>query len=163
MDSENLDFLEDPFLDQEAVSAIDNYFDQLLTDYPTGIKPGEYNLEASMGKDNVPTIQLVNNILFKALQKEAQELRIIPLKREILIRANQGTGFYELLNTKLPVLLIESIVNIIRLNAGMEKLAKNKPVVGKMLLIHKDTVKEVVIRTLPGTHGTSLSLSFQNK
>jgi len=63
---------------------------------------------------------------------------------------------------KLLVNLIEPIANIIRLKAGMEKLARNKPVVGKMLLIYHEKRKEVVIHTLSSTYGTSLSLFLKD-
>jgi len=161
MDNDNRELFEDQSLEQDEVSEIDQYFDKYLTDDPTDLKPGEYNLEESMRRESTPTIQLVNKILLTALQENAKELRIIPLASEILVRSNQGAGFYNLLNTKLPLPLIEPLVNILRLNAGMEKLARNKPVVGKMRLLYQNTVQEAVVRTLPGPHGTSLSLSFR--
>ena len=162
MENEDLELLGDEDSEVEELKTIDRYFDQYLKDNPANVKFIEYNLEQSIRGQNVPTIQLVNKFILKALQENATEIRIIPLKSGILVRFNQGSGFYKSFETELPLNLIEPIANIIRLNAGMEKLARNKPVVGKMLLIYHEKRKEVVIHTLPSTYGTSLSLSLKD-
>jgi len=167
LEFEDLELLEDENTEAEELKTIDRYFDQCFKDNPTNVKFSEYNLDQSIQGEQVPTIALVNYIYKKALQENVKEIRVIPLRSEILIRFNQGSGFYkpfekQTLRDRQTFCVIESIANIIRLNAGMEMLARNKPVVGNMLLIYFGKRKQVVIHTLPSTYGTSLSLSLKD-
>jgi len=162
MKNEDLKLLEDENPEIEELKTIDLYFDECLKDNPINVKFSEYNLDQSMQGENLPTITLVNKFILKALQENAKEIRLIPLQDGILVRFNQGLGFYKPFETNFPVKLIHPIANIIRLNAGMSMLARDKPVIGKMRLIYQDKRREVVIHTFPSTDGESLSLCFKD-
>ena len=161
-DLEFEDLEEEDELEVEDLKTIDQYFDQRLKDSPINVKVSEYNLEQAMQGDNAPTISLANKFLLKAIQENVNEVRIMPLGSEMIVHFNQGEGFYKPFETNFAVKIIHPIVNIIRLNAGMGMLARDKPVIGKMRLIYQDKRKEVVIHTFPSTHGESLSLCFKD-
>jgi|GEM_PF-3832963 type II secretory ATPase GspE/PulE/Tfp pilus assembly ATPase PilB-like protein len=181
IDNSNLDEQSD----RETLKLVDRYFNQCSLTEMTKPSVPDYSvypiraLDPSIDlKDKLelrpapvsvaPIVEFVNKMLSMAIHQRTQEVRLVPLSTQTLIRFNRGNGFYKPFQSPFSSVIMGAIGNRIRLIAGMTLMARNKPVMGKIRLRLRDTqdtqdIQEdkqfmVIVYTYPSTYGESLML-----
>lgn len=176
LDDEDKNSQRDEQADQETLKSVDQFFEQCSLANTEVIKPTDYRIrlldpdiyikgeewESLCYPSVSPIIKFVNKILSRAIQQRTQEVRLVPLSTQTLIRFNRGQGFYEPFDPPFSQVIMGAVANRIRLIANMSLMARNKPVMGKIRLRFQEAEQDkqtiVIVYTYPSRYGESLML-----
>ncbi|MBX2861222.1 MAG: GspE/PulE family protein [Vampirovibrio sp.] len=89
-------------------------------------------LEAEMAADDAPVVQLVNSILYEAIDKNASDVHIEPQKERLLVRYRIDGILREV--KSIPRKMAGAVTSRIKVASGMDIAEKRRPQDGRMKL-----------------------------
>ncbi|MDN5331989.1 MAG: type pilus assembly protein PilB [Tepidanaerobacteraceae bacterium] len=147
----------EPRIDEDAISALEEIKVDVAASWDT------YDLDepAAGGIDRAPVVQLVNQLITKAVRSKASDIHIEPQESHIAIRYRIDGLLREVL--RLPPGVLNSLVSRIKIMAGMDIAEKRLPQDGRFQITLERRSVDLRVSTMPTVYGEKIVLRILDK
>jgi general secretion pathway protein E len=112
-------------------------------------------------EDEEPIKKLMNTILVQSVRDQSSDIHIDPSPKETIVR-NRIDGILHKITT-VPKAGHIPLVNRVKVMAGLDISAKNKPQDGRTMIIHAGRKIDIRVSTIPTVHGEQAVLRLLNQ
>ncbi len=112
-------------------------------------------------EDEEPIKKLMNTILVQSVRDQSSDIHIDPSPKETIVR-NRIDGVLHKITT-VPKAGHIPLVNRVKVMAGLDISAKNKPQDGRTMIIHAGRKIDIRVSTIPTVHGEQAVLRLLNQ
>jgi type IV pilus assembly protein PilB len=147
----------EPRIDEAAISALEEIKVDTAASWDT------YDLDepAAGGIDRAPAVQLVNQLLSKAIRAKASDVHIEPQESYVAVRYRIDGLLREVM--RLPLGVLNSLVSRIKIMAGMDIAEKRLPQDGRFQITLERRSIDFRVSTMPTVYGEKIVLRILDK
>ncbi|MBT4641443.1 MAG: Flp pilus assembly complex ATPase component TadA [Deltaproteobacteria bacterium] len=157
LDTINLSYDRNSSSAEEAAEVLEDDADLAYLDH-FSVDETEDLLDA---EDEEPIKKLMNSILVQSVRDQSSDIHIDPSPKETIVR-NRIDGVLHKITT-VPKAGHIPLVNRVKVMAGLDISAKNKPQDGRTMIIHAGRKIDIRVSTIPTVHGEQAVLRLLNQ